>query len=134
VVHRWFYRDHRGAGYYTFVGEVMSPFEESLKQAAERSLLKLVTEGGWIQPDYANRFKIPADLLQDIYALVDRDALKVAIGKRLEQELADRVVNLLAAEISTDIKQILSVKERREAIREVARKHLTDIADKGSLE
>lgn len=111
----------------------MSPFEEALKQAAERSLLKMVMDGGWIQPDYANRFKVPADLLQDVYAMIDRDALKAAIAKRLEEELADRVVNHLAAEISTDIKQILSVRERREAIREVARKHLTDIADKGSL-
>lgn len=110
----------------------MSPFEEALSQAAQRSILKVVTEGSWIQPDYANRFKIPSDLLQDIYALVDRDALKVAIGKRLEEELADRVVNLLAAEIATDIKQILSVKERREAIREVARQHLSGIAKLGA--
>lgn len=109
----------------------MSPFEDAVKQAAERSLLKIVMEGSWIQPDYSNRFKIPADLLQDIYSLVDRDALKAAIGKRLEEELADRVVNLLAAEIATDIKQILSVKERREAIREVARQHLSGIAKLG---
>ena len=110
----------------------MSPFEESIKQAAEKSLLKVVMEGSWIQPDYANRFKVPADLLSDIYALVDREALKISIGKRLEEELADRVVNLLAAEIATDIKQILSVKERREAIREVARQHLSGIAKLGN--
>lgn len=110
----------------------MSPFEEALKQAAERSLLKIVMDGGWIQLDYANRFKVPADLLADIYALVDRDALKAAIAKRLEEELADRIVNSLAAEIATDIKQILSVKERREAIREVARQHLMNIAKDGA--
>jgi hypothetical protein len=109
----------------------MSPFEEALSQAAQRSILKVVMEGSWIQPDYANRFKIPPDLMQDIYSLVDREALKVAIGKRLEEELADRIVNLLAAEIATDVKQILSVKERREAIREVARKHLQHIAKEG---
>jgi hypothetical protein len=112
----------------------MSPFEEAVKQAAERSLLKVVMEGSWIQPDYTNRFKIPPDLLRDIYSLVDREALKIAIGKRLEEELADRVVNLLATEISTDIKQILSVKERREAIRDVARQHLSGIAKLGAPE
>lgn len=111
----------------------MSPFEEALKQAAERSILKIVLEGSWVQPDYANRFKLPADLLQEIYGLIDREALKAAIAKRLETELADRIVNHLAAEISTDIKQILSDKERREAIREVARKHLINIAGEGSL-
>jgi hypothetical protein len=109
----------------------MSPFEEALKQAAERSILKIVTDGNWIQPDYANRFKVPAELLSDIYAMVDREALKAAIAKRLEEELADRIVNSLASEISTDIKQILSVKERREAIREVARQHLVGIVGSG---
>ena len=81
----------------------MSPFEEALKQAAERSILKIVTDGNWIQPDYANRFKVPAELLSDIYAMVDREALKAAIAKRLEEELADRIVNSLASEISTVI-------------------------------
>ena len=52
----------------------MSPFEEALSQAAQRSILKVVMEGSWIQPDYANRFKIPPDLMQDIYSLVDREA------------------------------------------------------------
>jgi hypothetical protein len=106
----------------------MTKFEEALKNAAEQSLLKIVMDGGWIQPDYENRFKVPGDLLQDIYSMIDREALKAAIAKRLEEELADRIVNALAAEISTDIKQILSVKERREAIREVARQHLVGIA------
>ncbi|SDH10891.1 hypothetical protein SAMN05216466_107130 [Paraburkholderia phenazinium] len=109
----------------------MSPFEEALSHAAQQSILKVVMDGRWIEPDYANRFKIPADLIRDIYGLVDREALKVAIGKRLEEELADRIVNALAAEIATDIKQILSVKERREEIREVARKHLQHIAKEG---
>lgn len=111
----------------------MSKFEDALKEAAERSLLKIITEGGWIEPNYSNRFKVPAELLTEIYAMVDRGALKAQIAKRLEAELADRIVNALAAEIATDIKQILSVKERREAIREVARKHLINIADSGSL-
>lgn len=107
----------------------MSDFEKALKDAAEKSILRIITEGSWVQPDYANRFKLPSDLLQEIYGLIDREALKRAIARRLEDELADRIVNQLAAEISTDIKQILSVRERREAIREVARKHLVGIAD-----
>lgn len=110
---------------------IVSDFELALKTAAEKSILKIVTEGQWIQPDYANRFKLPTDLLQEIYGLIDREALKAAIVKRLEAELADRIVNRLAAEISTDIKQILSVKDRREAIRELARKHLIHIVDGG---
>lgn len=111
----------------------MTNFEQALKTAAEKSILKIITDGSWIQPHYDSRFKIPPDLLQEIYALIDREALKQAIATRLEAELADRVVNMMAAEISTDIKQILSVKERREAIREVARQHLVGIMDGGKL-
>lgn len=33
------------------------------------------------------------------------------IAERLESELADRMVNHMAAELATDIKQILSVRE-----------------------
>lgn len=115
-------------------GGVMSNFEQALKDAAEKSILRIITEGSWVQPDYENRFKLPADLLQEIYGLIDREALKRAIARRLEDELADRIVNQLATEISTDIKQILSVKERREAIREVARKHLIGIAEGKGVE
>ncbi|WCM21422.1 hypothetical protein NDK50_08220 [Paraburkholderia bryophila] len=111
----------------------MSDFEQALKTAAEKSILRIISDGSWIQPDYANRFKLPPDLLAEIYGLIDRDALKKAIAARLETELADRIVNQLAAEIATDVKQILSVKERREAIREVARKHLMNIAIDGGL-
>jgi len=58
-----------------------------------------------------------------VWALVDTDRLKAAIAARLDEELADRIVNHMAAEIASDVKQILSVKERREALRHLARTH-----------
>ncbi len=53
--------------------------------------------------------------------------IKAALAVRLEAELADRIVTLMASEIATDVKQILSVKERREAIRAVTRENLDRI-------
>ena len=73
----------------------MTDFEIALKSAAEKAVLKIISEGSWIAPDYANRFKIPASMLEDI------------------EELADKIINRMAEEISTDVKQILSVKERK---------------------
>jgi rRNA-processing protein FCF1 len=105
----------------------MSQFEQKLQEAAEKSVLKIVSEGSWIAPDYANRFKIPHEMLAEIYGLIDRDRLKSKMAARLEDELAERVMNHIAAEVATDIKQILSVKERREALRNIAREHMDAI-------
>ncbi len=105
----------------------MTDFELAVKTAAEKAVLKIITEGGWIAPDYANRFKIPVDFLADVWGLIDPAKVKQALTFRLEDELAERIMNHMASEIATDIKQILSVQERREAIRGIARAHFNQI-------
>lgn len=105
----------------------MSEFELAIKTAAEKAVLKIISDGSWIAPDYGNRFKIPPEMMADIWRMVDQDALKKKMSARIEDELADRIVNLMAAEIATDVKQILSVKERREALRNFARQHMDSI-------
>lgn len=109
----------------------MSDFELAVKAAAEKAVLKIISDGSWIEPNYANRLKMPADMMADIWAMVDIDKLKQKMAARLETELADRIVNKMAEEISTDVKQILSVKERREALRSVAREHMDEIMRAG---
>ena len=111
----------------------MTNIETRLKTAAENSILKIIEGGGWIQPDYANRIQLPRDLMNEVWAMVDRDALKLRLKERIEAELADRIVNHIAAELATDIKQILSVTERREAIRSLAREHMDSIMQKGKV-
>ena len=102
-------------------------FEQAIKTAAEKSVLQILSSGNWIMPDYANRYRIPADFMADVWQLVDPAKIKAQLAERLEAELADRIVNMMAAEIATDVKQILSVKERREALRHFARQHMDSI-------
>lgn len=102
----------------------MTDFEQAVKTAAEKAVLKMISEGSWVAPDYNNRFKMPKEMMEDIWALVDQDRLKQKMAERIEEELADRIINLMAAEIATDVKQILSVKERRESLRNLARQHM----------
>lgn len=109
----------------------MSEFESAIARAAQSAVMKVITEGSWIQPDYSNRFKLPAEVLQQVWAMVDIEAMKKKMAERIESELADRIVNHMAAELATDIKQLLSVQERREAIRQVARDHLSHICKQG---
>lgn len=102
----------------------MSNFDEKVKLAAEQAVLAFISTGGWLLPNYESRLKIPAEWIADCWNLVDSTKLKAKIAERLESELADRMVNHMAAELSTDIKQILSVKERREMLRGLVRDHM----------
>lgn len=110
----------------------MSDFEVAVKHAAEKAVLKIIGEGQWVMPDYHNRFKLPADFMADVWQLVDAEKLKAEMARRIESELADKIVNHMAAEIATDVKQLLSVKERREALRAVAREHMEQIVSAGA--
>lgn len=110
----------------------MQNFQERVAEAAERAVLHAISSGNWIQPDYNSRAKVPPSFIAECWALVDVEKVKRAMAKRFEDELADRIVNHLAAEIATDIKQILSVSERREAIRSIARKHMDEIMQAGA--
>jgi len=110
----------------------MTSIEQQIKAAAEKSIIRIITEGAWIQPDYTNRLKMPSDLVEGVWKLIDRDTLMLRLKERVEAELADRIVNTIAAEIATDIKQVLGVPERREAIRSLAREHMKSLMAAGA--
>ena len=110
----------------------MTDFENAVKNAAEKAVLQFIGSGGWLLPNYEGRLKIPAEWLADCWRLIDSDKLKRCIADRLESELADRMVNHMAAELATDIKQILSVNERREMLRGLAREHMDSIMKAGT--
>lgn len=112
----------------------MTDFEQAVKAAAEKAVLNFVQSGGWLQPNYDARLKIPAEWLADCWRLVDAEGLKQKLAERLESELVERMVNHMAAELATDIKQILSVKERREMLRGLARDHMDAVMKAGSVE
>ena len=110
----------------------MSDLEQAIKTAAEKAVLKFVQDGGWLMPNYESRLKVPVEWIADCWRLVDADKLKAKIAERLESELADRMVNHMAAELATDIKQILSVRERREMLRGLARDHMDAVMKAGA--
>lgn len=110
----------------------MTDFDKAVKEAAEKAVLHFISSGGWLLPNYESRLKIPPEWIADCWRLVDSEALKAKIAMRLESELVDRMVNHMAAELATDIKQILSVPERREALRALAREHMDEVMKTGT--
>ena len=108
-----------------------STFEAAVKEAAEQAVLRFVAGGQWVMPDYQSRVRIPDGWMQEMWRLVDADRIRAQVAQRVEAELAERIVNHIAAELATDIKQILSVKERREAIRALARQHMESLMTTG---
>lgn len=110
----------------------MNTFDERVKEAAEKAVLQFVSSGGWLLPNYESRLKVPAEWIAECWRLVDADKVRAQLAARIESELADRMVNSMAAELATDIKQILSVKERREMLRALARGHMDAIMKAGA--
>lgn len=110
----------------------MTDFENQLKAAAEKAVLNIVSSGQWLQPNYESRVKVPAEWIASMWSMVNADIVRQKLALRIESELADRMVNHMAAELATDIKQILSVRERREALRALAREHIDAVMKSGS--
>ena len=109
----------------------MTDFETQMKAAAEKAVLQFIGSGGWLLPSYEARMKVPAEWVAECWKLVDAGKVRAQVAARLESELAERMVNHMAAELATDIKQILSVKERREMLRGLARDHMDAVMRAG---
>jgi len=105
----------------------MSDFQNAVRMAAEKTVIKMVSDGQWLQPNYEARFRVPVEWIAECWGLVDKDKLKAKVAALIENELAERMVATIAAELSTDMKQIMAVKERREMLRQIARANIDAI-------
>lgn len=104
-------------------------FEEQLQEAVQHSVLKMVRDGAVVLPDYANRAKVPAAKVQELYDSVDWDRVRTLVIEEVERAVADKILNAMATEMATDIKQILSNKELREEVRGFIRAGIRRVAE-----
>ena len=111
----------------------MKNLEEMLLKLISQSLERQVRDTDLISIRHDDKFKLPQDFIEKAWELVDHTSLLKKMSERLEDQLVDRLVNAMAAEIATDIKQVLSVKERRENIRYLVRNNIDSLVkvDKG---
>lgn len=105
----------------------MSDFEKDLLNSVKCSMVKQIDKTDFISIPYDCRPKLPPEFMQRAWEMVDQDSVIEKLSQRLESELVDRLVNSIAAEMATDIKQVLSVKERREAVRSLVRDNIDSL-------
>jgi len=99
-------------------------FEEMIISTVMQSVKRQISTADFVKIDYQDRVKLPAYFLEKAFSLVDQESLLKKLAERLENELVNKLVNSIAQEMATDIKQVLSVKERREAVRSVVRDNI----------
>lgn len=98
--------------------------KDKLVQAFEESLVKMIREGALLQPDYANRIKIDAAFVKEVYNQIDFNGVMAKLKPMLEERCAELILAAMATEITSDVKQLLSHKERREMLRSIVRENM----------
>ena len=91
--------------------------EQVLVEAATKSILKLFGEGSLIAPDYANRMKVPAALIERIYGLIDYEKVVAILGEKINEQVA----------VTNDVKKALCHQPTRERLRGVVAAELEKI-------
>lgn len=99
----------------------MSDLGERLVSAFEDALVKMVATGEFMRQDYSAKIPLEIGTLRSIYAKVDINRVTARVLENVEIRMADQILNSMATELATDVKQVLSNKELREDIRSMIR-------------
>jgi len=99
------------------VPPALSAFEQKLLASAQQQILKMFSDGSLVMPDYANRIKIPADLVQKIYSLIDYDAVLELLRPKINELVAKKILHVLTEELSADVKKTMSTGPIRDKLK-----------------
>jgi hypothetical protein len=92
-------------------------FEQEIVAAARRSIVKMFSDGNLVMPDYENRLKVPANLVQRVYALIDYDEVMACLRPKINELVADRIAAALSQELTGDVKKVLAHEPTRLRLR-----------------
>jgi hypothetical protein len=106
----------------------MPDFESRLVSAFEDSVVKMVRDGGFVQPNYEARMKIDPAFIRACYDKIDKARVIALVVERGEEHMANAIFNGMATELTSDVKRILSNVELREDIRAIIRTRIREAA------
>lgn len=113
-----------------FGGYEMVNFEERFNDLIQKKIINDISKQDLIKINYDNRYEVPYEVLKECYEKIDIEKVKEKIISRLEEEMADKIVNKMVTEFSNDIKQIMCNRELREDLRYYMRTKIKEINDK----
>lgn len=108
----------------------MVNFEEKFNDLIQKKIINDISKQDFIKINYDDRYKVPYEVLKECYEKIDIEKVKERIISRLEEEMADKIVNKMVTEFSNDIKQIMCNRELREDLRYYMRTKIEEINDK----
>lgn len=112
----------------------MDNFEEKFNDLIQKKIINDLSKQELIKINYVDRYEMPYEILKEAYAKIDIEKVKERIVSRLEEEMADKIVNKMITEYSNDIKQIMCNRELREDLRSYMRTKIKEISDKVTVD
>lgn len=88
-------------------------FEEKLINVFEKKILNEVESGYNINVGYT-RYSLPDEVIQEVYQNIDMNKVKKLLTERIEEIIAQQIINSMMTEIKTDVKKIVATKQIRE--------------------
>ena len=108
----------------------MVNFEEKFNDLIQKKIINDISKQDLIKINCNNRYEVPYEVFKECYEKIDIEKVKEKIISRLEEEMADKIVNKMVTEFSNDIKQIMCNRELREDLRYYMRTKIKEINDK----
>lgn len=106
----------------------LSKLQEQMIEAMHASVVKEIKKGFVFKNNYDDRPDLSV-LVNRLYGELDYEKIKEYMKENLEREIAKKVVDKLIAEMSTDIKQLMSHSTVREDLRFFLRSGMQKILD-----
>lgn len=103
-------------------------FIEKMHQAMEQTILANIKKGTWL---WVEHVKLPKVMLTELLGQIDMDRVRGLLKHKLENLVADKIMNAMTTEITNDVKHVLSDGALRAEIRDLVRAKLEEfVADK----
>lgn len=100
-------------------------FDEQLMQSVQHAVLDQVRKGEWVKlPRWESALPIDVSTLRSLLTRVDMARVQELVVPKIEQMVADAMIQSVATEIATDVKKIMSNQEIREDLRATIREKL----------
>jgi hypothetical protein len=93
-------------------------------EAAQESIIKLLESGDWLKVSWDDKLKISATELRAIFNKVDMNRVHERVLAKVEERIANAIIENMATEIGTDVKKIFCNTELREDLRSIIREKI----------